>query len=573
MMALHDLQGIAVANGIAIAKSFVLKDKLDIPRTLVADPEREISRILNAVKQSLADLQRIYDQTKLDMGEEHARIFEAHMHVLQDPEIHESVVDTIRSEFLNAEAALEDVAAQLIADFELMDNEYLRERAADIRDVTRRVLRHLLGVSGGNLEFLDEEVIVIARDLTPSDTLQLDRTLVKGFATEVGGRTSHTAIMARSLDLPAVVGLNRLTEVVKDGVLLILDGNEGRVIIDPEPDILAAYVSKLTDEQQRKQELQRLANEETVTLDGRKVELGANIGTPVELDGVLRNGSEGVGLFRSEFLYMNRDNLPSEEEQFQAYKTVAEKMQGRPVVIRTLDIGGDKELPYLALPEEMNPFLGYRAIRICLDRTELFKVQLRAILRASHFGNVKIMYPMVAAVGEIRKANVILNEAKRELASDNILFDQEIEVGVMIEIPAAALAADTIAKEVAFFSIGTNDLIQYTMACDRMNERVSHLYQPYHPSVLQLIRHVIEAAHRHNKWAGMCGEMAGDLTAVPILLGMGLDEFSMSASSILPVRKLIKQLKYDEAKLWAMQALELESQDEIKAFIAGKLEA
>jgi phosphotransferase system enzyme I (PtsI) len=451
--------------------------------------------------------------------------------------------------------------------FESMDNEYMKERAADIRDVTKRVLSHLLGVQISNPSMVTEEVIVIAEDLTPSDTAQLNRQYVKGFTTDIGGRTSHSAIMARSMEIPAVVGTKTVTSSVENGDLIIVDGLNGEVHINPTPEVVAQYKEEHARYEEQKAEWAKLVNEPTVSKDGEHVELAANIGTPNDLEGVKNNGGEGVGLYRTEFLYMGRDELPTEEEQFKAYKAVLEGMEGKPVVVRTLDIGGDKELPYLNLPKEMNPFLGYRAIRLCLDEQDIFRTQLRALLKASTFGNLKIMFPMISNLDEFRAAKAVLEEEKKALLENGVEVSDHIEVGIMVEIPSAAVMADVFAKEVDFFSIGTNDLIQYTMAADRMNERVSYLYQPYNPAILRLVKMVIDAAHKEGKWAGMCGEMAGDEIAVPILLGLGLDEFSMSATSILRARSQISNLSKAEMKEMAEHVLTLDTNDAVQEVV------
>lgn len=451
--------------------------------------------------------------------------------------------------------------------FESMDNEYMKERAADIRDVTKRVTGHLLGVEIPNPSLISEEVIIVSGDLTPSDTAQLNRRFVKGFTTDIGGRTSHSAIMARSLEIPAVVGTKAVTKEIQNGVTVIVDGINGDVIIDPSQDVISQYEQKHQKFLEQKAEWAKLVNEPTVTNDGHHVELAANIGTPDDVKGVLENGGEAVGLYRTEFLYMGRDQLPTEEEQFDAYKTVLERMGGKSVVVRTLDIGGDKELPYLELPKEMNPFLGYRAIRLCLDEQEIFRTQLRALLRASTYGNLKIMFPMIATVNEFRQAKAVLLEEKEKLQAEGHQVSDDIEVGMMVEIPATAVIADQFAKEVDFFSIGTNDLIQYTMAADRMNEQVSYLYQPYNPAILRLITLVIEAAHKEGKWVGMCGEMAGDEIAIPILLGLGLDEFSMSATSILPARTQISKLSKKETESFKEQILSMSTTEEVVQFV------
>ena len=427
--------------------------------------------------------------------------------------------------------------------FEAMeDNPYMQERASDIRDVSQRILAALLGVTLASPSTIDEEVILVARDLTPSDTAQLNREYVKAFVTDIGGRTSHSAIMARSLEIPAIVGTDSITQNVKNGQMIIVDAIEGAIILEPTAEQLVEYQKKLKDYQTYRKDLEQLIDCSSVTKDGIEVELAANIGTPKDVKGALANGADGIGLYRTEFLYMDASDFPTEEDQYQAYKEVLMAMGSKGVVVRTMDIGGDKHLPYLQLPEEMNPFLGYRAIRISLDQVEMFKTQLRALLRASVHGKLRIMFPMIATLEEFQQAKSIYEEVKQELLSEDQEVADDIQVGMMVEIPAAAINADQLAKEVDFFSIGTNDLIQYTMAADRMNEKVSYLYQPYHPSILRLVKFVIESAHKEGKWAGMCGEMAGDQTAVPLLLGMGLDEFSMSASSILKTRRLISEL-------------------------------
>ena len=451
--------------------------------------------------------------------------------------------------------------------FEQMDNEYMRERAADIRDVTKRVLAQLLGVRIPNPGLIAEEVVIVAEDLTPSDTAQLNKQFAKGFTTDIGGRTSHSAIMARSMEIPAVVGTNSATKGIQNGDLVIVDGINGEVHINPTPEIVEQYKQTLAELELQKSEWALLKNEATVTRDGKHVELAANIGTPQDVDGVLDNGGEAVGLYRTEFLYMERDQLPTEEEQFDAYKTVLERMEGKPVVVRTLDIGGDKHLPYLNLPSEMNPFLGFRAIRLCLEEQDIFRTQLRALLRASSYGNLKIMFPMIATLEEFREAKTILLEEKQFLLNDGITVSEDIEIGIMVEIPSTAVLADQFAKEVDFFSIGTNDLIQYTMAADRMNEQVSYLYQPYNPAILRLVKMVIDAAHAEGKWAGMCGEMAGDEIAIPLLLGLGLDEFSMSAPSILKARNQIKDLDQNDMKQLAEEALHMQTSEEVMEYV------
>ncbi|EAE2481430.1 phosphoenolpyruvate--protein phosphotransferase [Listeria innocua] len=559
-----ELKGIAASDGIAIAKAYLLVEPdLSYEKTEVTDVESEVKRFESALEVSRTELSTIREKAAKDLGEDKAQIFDAHLLVLNDPELTGPIEESIKNAKTNAETALQETTDMFISMFESMDNEYMRERAADIKDVRKRVLSHLLGVTIPNPALIDEEVVVVAADLTPSDTAQLNRKFVKGFVTDIGGRTSHSAIMARSLEIPAVVGTKEVTASVAKNDIVIIDGLEGNVIIHPTEEQIAHYEKIKSDFALQQAEWEKLKNEKTVSKDGVHVELAANIGTPNDLEGVISNGGEAVGLYRTEFLYMGRDNFPTEEEQFEAYKAVVSGMDGKSVVVRTLDIGGDKTLPYLELPEEMNPFLGFRAIRLCFANEELFRTQLRALLRASVYGNLKIMFPMIATVNEFRQARDILLDEKAKLKAAGTEVSDSIELGIMIEIPAAAVLADQFAKEVDFFSIGTNDLIQYTMAADRMNERVSYLYQPYNPSILRLVKMVIDASHKEGKWTGMCGEMAGDQTAVPLLLGLGLDEFSMSASSILKSRSLIKRLDQSEMVKLAEEALNKSTAEEV----------
>lgn len=552
------LTGIAASRGIAIAKAYrLVEPDLTFEKKTVSDPTAEVDRLQGALDTSKQELELIKNQAEAELGKDKADIFEAHLLVLSDPELIASIEDKINTEKVNAEQALKDTTDMFITMFEQMDNEYMRERAADIRDVTKRVLSHLLGVEIVNPSMISEEVVVVAEDLTPSDTAQLNRKFVKGFTTNIGGRTSHSAIMARSLEIPAVVGTKEATKKINNGDMLIVDGLQGEIHINPSTEVLAEYKEKQQQFEAEKAELAKLVNEKSVSADGHQVELAANIGTPDDLEGVLHNGAEAVGLYRTEFLYMGRTELPTEEEQFESYKKVLEGMEGKAVVVRTLDIGGDKNLPYLDLPEEMNPFLGFRAIRLCLEQQDIFRTQLRALLRASAYGNLKIMFPMIATLDEFREAKQILEEEKQKLVSEGISVAEHIETGIMVEIPSTAVMADLFAKEVDFFSIGTNDLIQYTMAADRMNERVSYLYQPYSPAILRLVKMVIDAAHKEGKWAGMCGEMAGDELAIPLLLGLGLDEFSMSATSILRARAQIAKLSKQEMENLAKEAIQM----------------
>ncbi|CAM2846513.1 phosphoenolpyruvate--protein phosphotransferase [Paenibacillus sediminis] len=558
------IKGIAASAGIAIARAFILEHPdFTVEHRKVTDVAGEIARLDSALEKSKAELEAIKERTLQELGEKKAEIFESHLLILADPELIGTVKGKIESDEVNAEYALNEVASQFVAMFESMKSAYLQERAADMRDVTKRILKHLLGLAFMNPAEISEETVIIAEDLTPSDTAQLNRKYVKGFATNIGGRTSHSAIMARSLEIPAVVGTKDVLSQVKNGDMVIVNGLEGEVIINPSEDVIKQYQVKQQEYDAQRAEWRKLRDEKSVSRDGHHVELAANIGTPADVTGVLENGGEAVGLYRTEFLYMGRDKLPSEDAQYNAYKTVLEKMEGKPVVVRTLDIGGDKELPYLDLPKEMNPFLGFRAIRLCLDRQDMFRTQLRALLRASVHGNLRIMFPMIATLTEFRQAKSILLEEKAKLASEGIPVSDSIQLGIMVEIPSTAVLADQFAKEVDFFSIGTNDLIQYTMAADRMNERVSYLYQPYNPAILRLVKMVIDAAHREGRWVGMCGEMAGDATAIPLLLGLGLDEFSMSATSILPARSQISKLSQAEMKDLAAKALEMSTAEEV----------
>ena len=558
------LQGIAASSGIAIAKAYCLVEPdLTFSKKTVDDVEKEVERFQSAIAITKGELESIQEIAKKELGADEAAIFDAHILVLTDPELIAPIEDKIKTEQVNAEHALEETTDMFIMMFEQMDNEYMQERAADIRDVRKRILSHLLGVKVVNPSEISEEVVIIAKDLTPSDTAQLNRNFVKGFATDIGGRTSHSAIMARSLEIPAVVGTSDSTEIIKDGDIIIVDGLNGKVHINPTDEVIAEYKVEQENFEKQKLEWAKLVNEKTVTADGHYVELAANIGTPEDLEGVMNNGGEGIGLYRTEFLYMGRDQLPTEDEQYEAYKKVLEGMDGKPVVVRTLDIGGDKELPYLNLPTEMNPFLGFRAIRLCLEEQDIFRTQLRALLRASSYGNLKIMFPMIATLEEFREAKAILEEEKTALLANGTTISEDIELGIMVEIPSTAVLADQFAKEVDFFSIGTNDLIQYTMAADRMNERVSYLYQPYNPAILRLVKMVIDASHREGKWTGMCGEMAGDEIAVPLLLGLGLDEFSMSATSILKARTQIKDLKKSDMEELVNEALQMGTAEEV----------
>lgn len=559
------IKGIAASDGVAIAKAYLLvePDLTFDKNEKVTDVEGEVAKFNNAIEASKVELTKIRNNAEVQLGADKAAIFDAHLLVLDDPELIQPIQDKIKNENANAASALTDVTTQFVTIFESMDNEYMKERAADIRDVSKRVLSHILGVELPNPSMIDESVVIVGNDLTPSDTAQLNKEFVQGFATNIGGRTSHSAIMSRSLEIPAIVGTKSITQEAKQGDMIIVDGLNGDVIVNPTEDELIAYQDKRERYFADKKELQKLRDADTVTVDGVHAELAANIGTPNDLPGVIENGAQGIGLYRTEFLYMGRDQMPTEEEQFEAYKEVLEAMDGKRVVVRTLDIGGDKELSYLNLPEEMNPFLGYRAIRLCLAQQDIFRPQLRALLRASVYGKLNIMFPMVATINEFREAKAILLEEKENLKNEGHDISDAIELGIMVEIPATAALADVFAKEVDFFSIGTNDLIQYTLAADRMSERVSYLYQPYNPSILRLVKQVIEASHKEGKWTGMCGEMAGDETAIPLLLGLGLDEFSMSATSILKARRQINGLSKNEMTELANRAVDCATQEEV----------
>lgn len=531
--------GIAASKGYAIGKAYIKKHvELKISDSRVSDIPLEKEILRRAADKSKHQLHKIKEKALIDLGEEKAQVFDAHLMLFDDPEFIGAIESEIENNSINSLKATHDVTSGYVAIFESMEDEYMRERAADIKDVAKRLMNNLAGIDE-SIEIDEPDTIVIAHDLTPSDTAQLDRTKVTAFLTNIGGKTSHSAIMARTLEIPAVVGLGDITEVVRAGDMLIVDGIEGTVIIDPDDDTIEKYKALKLVFEKEKEELMKLRDIKTRTKSGKRVEVAGNIGKPEDVLKVLENGGDGIGLFRTEFLYMDREEMPTEDEQYESYKFVLEKMGEKPVVIRTLDIGGDKKLPYLVMPEEMNPFLGYRAIRLCLDRTDIFKIQLRALLRASVYGNLKVMFPMISSLNEFLDSKKIVDECKAELKAEGKEYSDNVEWGIMIEIPAAAVMADELAKYVDFFSIGTNDLIQYTLAADRMSEKVSYLYDPMHPAVLRLIKMTIDGAHSQGKWCGMCGEMAGDETAISTLVRYGLDEFSMSASSILRAKQLI----------------------------------
>ena len=540
---MKSLHGISASKGIVIGKPyFYIFEDVDIN---VNEKDslsfKEKKRILGkAIKETKAEIKSLYKKVKKSAKKE-AEIFQAHLLFLEDPIITEKINELIGQGF-STTASVSKAFEENADAMEEMENIYFRERAKDIRDVSERLIRSILHKPKSNLSSLPYPAIVVARDLTPSDTASLDKKNVLGFVTEIGGITSHTAILAEALGIPAVVGAKEIIDLVKDKDILILDGNDGEIIIEPDEEALRHYKKKIIRIEKEKKELEKIKFLDTITKEGKRIEVSANIGKTEDADIALQEGAEGVGLFRTEFLFLGRATPPTEEEQFEAYKMVLEKFKGRSVIIRTLDIGGDKQIPYLNLDKELNPFLGVRAIRICLRRKELFKAQLRAIIRASAYGKVKIMYPMIAIKEEIEQANKILEEAKQELIEANIPFDKNIEVGIMVEIPSTALNATELVDYVDFFSIGTNDLIQYTFAADRTNQNLNYLYKPFHPAILRLIKMTIDASHKKGKWTGMCGELAGDPEAIPKLVEMGIDELSMSPSKIPEAKKIIRNL-------------------------------
>ncbi|HJC36929.1 MAG TPA: phosphoenolpyruvate--protein phosphotransferase [Candidatus Merdibacter merdavium] len=565
------LKGIAASAGISIARVY----KLETPKVEIVkkegDPAAEVEKFNAALEKTKKDIEGVKARAAKRLSDEELAVFDAHLMMAGDPEFASQIVNMIETDKVNAEYAADTVANQMVTMFESMDNDYFKERAADIKDVTFRLKCNLLGLTIPDLTAIDEDSIIVAYDLTPSDTAQLNE-FVKGFATAIGGKTSHSAIMANSLEIPAVVGCgDELLSTVKQGDMMILDAVDGNVIVNPDEAAVKEYEAKAKAYKEEKEALKVLVNAKTITTDGHQVELAGNIGGVKDVEGVLKNGGEGVGLFRTEFLYMDSDHFPTEDEQFEAYKAVLEGMGGKKVVVRTLDIGGDKKLKYFTFPEEMNPFLGYRAIRLCLDRTDIFRTQLRALIRASVYGKLCIMFPMIATIKEFCDAKAIYEEEKANLIAEGVQVADNIEVGMMVEIPAAAVLADQFAKYADFFSIGTNDLIQYSMAADRMSEHVSYLYQPYNPSILRLVKMTIEGAHKEGKWAGMCGAMAGEEYAAPILLGLGLDEFSMSATQILKARKIINGLSKKEMEEMAAEAVNKQTADEVLEFVKARL--
>lgn len=569
-----DVKGIAASDGIGIAPAYLLVDPdLSYDKVKVDDTVAEYARVEKAFQDSIEELTQIKENAKDRLGEEELGVFDAHIAILSDPEMLGQIKDDIENNHTGAEEAVDKVTtafADMLA--AMTDNAYMQERAADVKDVAKRAMSHLLGKQLPNIAGINSPVVIVAHEITPSDTSQMDAKFVKGIVTDLGGRTSHAAIMSRTLRIPAIVGSNKITTSVEHGQMMIVDGLNGDAIIDPSDDQVKEYEAKAEAFEAERAEWAKLVDAPSVSKDGKEFEIAANIGTPDDTEDAVKQGADGVGLFRSEFLYMDNDHMPSEDEQFEAYKKAVVGMNGKPVVVRTMDIGGDKPLDYMPLPKEENPFLGYRAIRICLDRPELFKTQLRALVRASEFGPVSIMFPMIATVSELRQAKAIFEEAKAEVQKDHPGLGDDVKIGMMIEIPLAALNAAQLAKEVDFFSIGTNDLIQYSFAADRGNEAVSYLYQPLNPAFLSLVKHVITSAHENGAKAAMCGEMAGDEMALPLLMGMGLDEYSMSATSILRTRSMMKKL---DTKEWAGYVDEIIANyatvEEVQDFVKSKL--
>ncbi len=568
------IKGIPASPGISVGKAFLYgREQYAIPRRTVNDSQiqNEIKRFKDALVQTKKEIQEIEKRISYEMGAEHGQIFSAHLLVIDDSMLIEEVISRLKREQLSIEYIFQDVLRRYIKVFSEMDDEYLRERISDVNDVGRRILKNLIGAKEDILSNLKEKVIVVAYDLSPSDTATMHKKNVVAFATDIGGRTSHTAIMAKSLEIPAVVGLEAATKKAESGDIIIIDGTHGTVIINPAPATLKKYEKDRVKFAEVEKHLLELKNLPCVTLDGKNIELSANIEVPEDVSSVIAHGATGIGLYRTEYFYMNRKNLPPEEDQFKAYSAVAKKIKPHSVIIRTLDIGGDKFLSQLEVPQQMNPFLGWRAIRFCLARPDIFKAQLRAILRASVYGKLKIMYPMISGLEELQQANSLLEDARKELKKEGIPFDEEMEVGAMIEVPSAAITSDILAKEVDFFSIGTNDLIQYSLAVDRVNEKIAYLYEPAHPAVLRLIRNVIESGHNAGLWVGMCGEMAGDIVMTIILLGLGLDEFSTSPIAIPEIKRIIRSVTLRQAKEIAQEALSLSTGKEVEKFARKKL--
>jgi phosphotransferase system enzyme I (PtsI) len=568
------LKGIPASPGITVGKALILdREQYVIPRRLVKDEHipGEVKRFKDALVQTKNEILEIKKRISDEMGVEHGQIFSAHLLVLEDSMLIEEVIAKLKKEKLSIEYIFQDVLRRYIKVFSEMDDEYLKERISDINDVGKRILRNLLGAKEDILGTVKEKVVVVAYDLSPSDTASMHKKNIIGFVTDIGSRTSHTAIMAKSLEIPAVVGLETVTRKVESGNQIIVDGTHGVVVVNPAAETLKKYDAERRKIASIERHLADIRSLPAETRDKRKVRLAANIEVAEDVPAVIAHGAEGIGLYRTEYFYMNRKDLPSEDEQFKAYSAVAKKVKPHSATIRTLDIGGDKFLSQLEVPHDMNPFLGWRAIRFCLARPDIFKAQLRAILRASMYGKLRVMYPMISGLEELRQANAILEEVKQELKKESILFDEAMEVGAMIEVPSAALTSDMLAKEVDFFSIGTNDLIQYALAVDRVNEKIAYLYEPAHPAVLLLIRNIIENGHKAGIWVAMCGEMAGDIVMTLILLGLGLDEFSTSPMATHEIKRIIRSVTMEQAKEIAREALILPTGREVEKFARKKL--
>ncbi len=565
-------KGIGASSGVAIAKIFLIKEeeiKIAKKGGSYKDEIKKLQKGINKTKDQLNEVKKV---ALKNLGQEVADIFDAHILVVDDPSLNTEILDLMKAEEVSAEHALNEIANKFIDLFKSMNDEYMKERAADIEDVTQRIIKNILGVEITNLLSINEEVIIAAEDLTPSQTSQLDKKFVKGFITNIGGRTSHSAIMSRALEIPAVLGLGDITESVKNNDVVIIDGNAGDVVIDPSKAEIAKYEQVIKDNAQKKLELLKLIDKPAITKDGHNFILRGNIGNPEEAKLIKKYGGDGVGLFRSEFLYMESAQWPTEDVQFEKYKEALEILKGQHVVIRTLDIGGDKKLNYFTFPEEMNPFLGYRAVRMCLDKPEIFKTQIRALLRASKFGALEVNVPMIATIEEYKTVAKIVKECQKELTKEKVAW-KEFKLGIMVEIPSSVEIADIFAKYVDFFSIGTNDLIQYTFAADRMSEKVSYLYQPHHPAILRNIKKVIDASNDNKIYTAICGEVAGDIYSTPLLVGMGLHEFSMSPTSILEVKNLIRKLNKKDCEILLKKALMMESDEEVLQAVKNFLKA
>lgn len=575
MASMKKLKGIPVSPGFTIGKALVLhgEDTFNVPLTNVDAQQvpHEIARFEDAITRTRAEILGIRKKLSSKMGREHSDIFNAHLLILEDRTLIEEVIEEMKKNAVTADYAFSLVLQRFFQAFSQIDDEYLRERVSDLKDVGRRLLHNLIGQNKGRLEKIQDNVILIAHDLSPSDTAVMDKEKVLAFVTEIGGPTSHTAILGRSLEIPAVVGLDNVTQQIKTGDRVAVDGTHGIIIVNPDEAAIEEYTRQERKFTELVTELDKLRALPSVTLDGRTITLAANIEFHDEIPSVLSHGADGIGLYRTEYFYMNRADLPTEEEQYQAYKQVAEQMAPNSVIIRTLDLGGDKFLSSLDVPHEMNPFLGWRAIRFCLTRTDIFKAQLRAILRASVSGNLKVMYPMISNVEELRKANMLLDECRQELRKENKPFDEKMEVGAMIEIPSAALTSDILALEVNFFSIGTNDLIQYALAVDRVNEKIAYLYEPTHPAILKLIQMVVENGHRANRWVGCCGEMAGNPTVAFLLVGLGINEISTSPIVLPKVKKIIRSIRYEEARKIAYHVLSFHTGKDVEQYVTDKI--